>query len=86
MQVAWAPGDVPQSGGILSTAVDGEAPVSHKVPYYEGNTKLALPLPERTLTVSKLFRDETVVFPFGRLTAEVRQALSGCFAATMAGK
>jgi hypothetical protein len=41
--------------------------------------KLVKPLPEQTLTVSGLFADETVVFPFGGLTPAARQALSACF-------
>jgi hypothetical protein len=44
-----------------------------------GMPKLMKPLPEQTLTVSGLFGDETVVFPFGGLTPAVRQALSACF-------
>jgi hypothetical protein len=44
-----------------------------------GVPKLVKPLPEQTLTVSGLFADETVVFPFGGLTPAVRQALSACF-------
>jgi hypothetical protein len=44
-----------------------------------GIPKLVKPLPEQTLTVSGLFADETVVFPFGGLTPAVRQALSACF-------
>jgi hypothetical protein len=80
MQVAWAPGDVPGKGGELSATVDGQAPVLYKVSNNEGNSRLALPLPAQTLTVSKLFGDETVAFPFGRMTGETRQALAACFA------
>ncbi|HEY1949230.1 MAG TPA: hypothetical protein VGG97_19635 [Bryobacteraceae bacterium] len=44
-----------------------------------GMPKLVKPLPKQTLTVSGLFADEAVVFPFGGLTPAVRQALSACF-------
>jgi hypothetical protein len=44
-----------------------------------GAPKLVTPLPEHTLTISNLFAEETVVFPFGNLSPSVRQALSPCF-------
>jgi hypothetical protein len=81
MQVAWAPADVPGTGGTMSAAVDGQAPRVYEVANGEGNAKLPLPLPGQTLTISKLFGEETVVFPFGRLTQDARQALSACFSA-----
>jgi hypothetical protein len=80
MQVAWAPRDVPQSGAMVSAAVDGQPPTTHKAPYYEGNVKLELPMPARTLTIGNVFPNQTVVFPFERLTEEARQALGSCFA------
>jgi len=80
MQVAWAPANVPMTGGALSAAADGQTPVTYKVLNSDGSAKLALPLPAQTLTVSKLFGDETVAFPFGRMTGETRQALAACFA------
>ncbi len=80
MQVAWAPRDVPQSGAMVSAAVDGQSPTTHKAPYYEGNVKLELPMPTRTLTIGNVLPNQTVVFPFERLTEEARQALGSCFA------
>jgi len=41
---------------------------------------LNIPLPNRTLSVSDVFPDEVIVFPFDRLTAPMRQELSVCFA------
>jgi hypothetical protein len=41
--------------------------------------QLAMPLPARTLTVSGLFGDQTVAFPFDELSPSARQALSPCF-------
>jgi hypothetical protein len=38
-----------------------------------------MPLPAQHLTISDLFPDETVVFPFGGLTPADRQALAACF-------
>lgn len=86
MQLAWAPADVPMTGGTLSAAVDGQRPVTHKVLNSAGNAKLALPLPAQTLTVSNLFADETVVFPFAHLNEEARQTLSACFTAKIASR
>jgi hypothetical protein len=41
-----------------------------------------MPLPAQTLTISDLFPDETVVFPFDRLSLTAREGLSTCFART----
>jgi hypothetical protein len=38
-----------------------------------------MPLPSRTLTVSNVFPNEIVVFPFDGLTPSMRQELSTCF-------
>ncbi len=43
-------------------------------------------LPVRRLTVSNLFRGETVVFPFDGLTQAGRQALSTCFTRSVASR
>ena len=39
----------------------------------------AMPLPAKTLTISNLFPNETVEFPFGDLTQTARQSLAACF-------
>jgi hypothetical protein len=44
-----------------------------------------MPLPVKTLTVSNLFGDETVVFPFGGMTETARQALSTCLTGAKTG-
>jgi hypothetical protein len=44
-----------------------------------GAPKIGLPLPERTLTISNVFPDETVMFPFDGLPQTARQALVKCF-------
>lgn len=49
-----------------------------------GAPKLAMPL--QTLTISNLFPDETVVFPFGALTEQARLALSTCFTGSSTGR
>jgi hypothetical protein len=41
-----------------------------------------MPLPVRSLTISNLFPDESVVFPFSGLTEATRQRLSACFVGT----
>jgi hypothetical protein len=38
-----------------------------------------MPMPAKTLTISNLFPDETVVFRFDGLTAAARRELSACF-------
>jgi hypothetical protein len=91
MQLAWSP-NVPSNGRVMSAAADGQAPVTYKV---EGTEKMGngtggtsgpgsiilktMPLPARTLTISNLFDDQTVVFPFSQLPSAARQALSTCF-------
>ena len=98
MQLAWSPA-VPENGRVLSASVDGNAAFTYKV---EGSEKMgngqdgtsgpgaailaAVPLPARTLTISNLFPDETVVFPFDGLTQTVRQTLSTCFTGIGSGR
>jgi len=91
IQLAWSPG-VPSQGRVMSAAVDGIEPVAYKIEGSEtmgngqsgtsgpGAIKLALPLPQQTLTISNVFPEEAVVFPFDRLTQTERHALSACFA------
>jgi hypothetical protein len=43
--------------------------------------KLVIPLPLRTLAITNLFPNETVVFPFDRLPQALRSDLSNCFSA-----
>jgi hypothetical protein len=91
MLLAWSP-NVPQNGRVMSAAADGRAPLTYKVEGTEtmgngtagtsgpGSVVLrAMPLPARTLTVSNLFPDQRVVFPFSKLTSAARQALASCF-------
>jgi len=92
IKLAWANG-VPEEGQSITVAVDGNAPIAHKV---EGGKKQgngvngpgatilypdiqSLPLPTRSLAISNLFPNETAVFPFDNLSATVRQNLSACF-------
>ena len=94
IKLAWANG-VPEEGRQITVAVDGQSPVPHKVEggkkqgngangpgatilYPNPTTKV--PLPTKSLTISNLFPDETVVFPFSMLDPAVRQDLSSCFA------
>jgi len=98
MQLAWAPGDVPQTGGTMSAAVDGTAPSTYTVNEGEGAAilyatnqnsgapKFAVPLPAQTLTIRNVFPGETVVFPFGGLNQTVRQALATCFTGSSANQ
>ena len=95
IKLAWANG-VPEEGRQIAVAVDGKAPFRYKVEGGEkqGNGKNGpgatvlnpnpianVPLPTQSLTISNLFPDETVVFPFDRLSPAVRQDLAMCFTA-----
>jgi hypothetical protein len=91
MRLAWSPG-VPSKGRTISAVVDGKALSPTEVDGSEkmfpgttgdsGTGAIILnpsQLPARTLTISNLFPDETVVFPFDALNGTVRQSLSTCF-------
>ena len=91
MRLAWSPG-VPSKGRTISAAVDGQALPAIDVdgsekmfPGTTGNSGTGAvilnppQLPARTLTITNLFPDETVVFPFDALSGTVRQSLSTCF-------
>jgi hypothetical protein len=100
IKLAWANG-VPEEGQPITVAVDGNLPFTHKaeggkkqgngaggpgatILYPDPNVKLSLPA--QTLTVSNLFPNETVVFPFADLSATVRRDLSGCFSPAIAAR
>ncbi len=91
MRLAWSPG-VPSKGRTISAAADGKALPTFGVdgsekmfPGTTGNSGTGAvilnppQLPARTLTISNLFPDETVVFPFDALSGTVRQSLATCF-------
>jgi hypothetical protein len=88
MQLAWSP--TPKTGS-LSVGVDDKRPFTYTVegsermgdgsqgtPAGPAAINLRIPLPARTLTISNLFPNETVVFTFDGLTQTMRQALSRC--------
>jgi len=91
MQLAWAPAP---TRGTLHASPDGKAPLEYKVQGTEkmgngsaGTTgpaavdlyKSTTVLPSETLTVSNLFPNQTVEFPFRDLGERARQALAPCF-------
>jgi hypothetical protein len=87
IKVAWANPPATE-GQIMSVSVDGAGAFQHKVDggRAQGNgsngpgaTALKIPLPGRTLTISNLFADGNVVFPFNQMTPATRQGLSPCF-------
>jgi hypothetical protein len=95
VRLMWAPG-VPATGTELSVAVDGIAPVAQKLPAKDkmgngtntmsGPAAVVLPvtsLPAKTLTVSNLFPNETVVFPLASLPKPMRKTLSPCFSGSL---
>jgi len=92
IKLAWANG-VPDEGQPITVAVDGGVPFIHKVEggKQQGNgtngpgatvlypgPETNMPFPTKTLTISNLFPDETVVFPFENLSQTVRRELSMC--------
>lgn len=87
IKVAWA--DFPAGEGqMMSVAVDSAAAFQHKVEggRAQGNgnngpgaTVLNIRLPMQSLTISNLFADGNLVFPFGELSPAARQGLSVCF-------
>ena len=94
MQLSWAP--VPTRGS-LSASVDGATPVTYTV---EGTEKMGngsqgttgpaamtfrRPLPAHTLTISDLFPNEKVEFPFGSLPQSAHQSLAACFTESHTG-
>ena len=87
MQLAWAAA-TPEEGHQMFVAADGKAPFTQKIEggQKQGNGKggpgaVMLPptLPAKTLTITNIFPDERVVFPFGGLGQGVRQELSKYF-------
>jgi hypothetical protein len=44
-----------------------------------GSPTVGARLPANSMTISNVFPDETVVFPFDRLTPQMREQFSGCF-------
>ncbi len=88
IKVAWA-NAAPREGQLMSVAVDSAPAVQYRIEggRAQGNgnggpgaTVLKVPLPERTLTISSLFSEGKIVFPFDELSAEARRELLACFA------
>ena len=92
IQLAWSP--EPQTNRTFTVSVDGNLGIPHTLEGREekmgngapGTTGLAASmlnaaLPEKSLTVTGLFPDETVVFPLGGLDPVDRRELAICFRA-----
>jgi len=87
IKIAWA--DFPAGEGqMMSVTVDDGPAFQHKVDggRAQGNgnsgpgaTVLRTSLPLQTLTISNLFSDGNVVFPFRELSPAARKDLSVCF-------
>ncbi|HJT86317.1 MAG TPA: hypothetical protein VJ732_00640 [Bryobacteraceae bacterium] len=90
MDLEWSPGE-PKQGGLMLAAVDGKPAFQWKVEGKEtmgngqagtsgpGAAALRVALPAGDLTVTGLFPDETVTFPFSNLDKKARRELSVCF-------
>jgi len=93
MQLSWSPS--PKTGTLsvsldgkapLLYPVEGSEKMGNgskgttgpaAVILWSGSQRLTMPL--RSLTISNLFPDETVVFPFAALSQQAREVLSTCF-------
>ena len=87
IKIAWANPPAGE-GQMMSVAVDSTQAFQHKVEggRAQGNgnngpgaTVLKMPLPAQSLTISNLFGDGNLVFPFGELSPAARRDLSVCF-------
>jgi hypothetical protein len=94
IKVTWANAPAGE-GQMMSVAVDSAAAFQHKVEggRAQGNgnngpgaTILKMPLPTQSLTVSNLFGDGNLVFPFSALSQATRPDLAVCFPASEAAK
>ena len=92
IRLLWANG-VPEEGQEITVSVDGRAS-THKVTggKEQGNGKygpgatilypsadMKLKMPAQNLTIKGLFPNETVVFPFDKLSQTTRRDLAACF-------
>ena len=87
IKIAWANPPATE-GQLMSVTVDSANPFQHKVEggRAQGNgnngpgaTVLKIPLPTQSLTISNLFGDGNIVFPFGELSPATRRDLAVCF-------
>ena len=79
IQLTWSP---TATTGTVSVLSDGGVIKQYKIAGPEDAAAITLDrlaLPSRTLTVSGLFRDETIVFPISELYGQAREAFAGCF-------
>jgi hypothetical protein len=92
MELAWSPA-TPKNGQVFSAAADGNPAVTYKVQGTEkmGNGQAGTSgpgailldpskLPRRTLTISNVLPNETVVFHLNELDKNARKSLAACFA------
>jgi hypothetical protein len=94
IKVTWANAPAGE-GQMMSVAVDSAAAFQHKVEGGRaqgnrdngpGSTKLKVPLPTQSLTVSNLFGDGNLVFPFSALSQATQRDLAVCFPISEAPK
>jgi hypothetical protein len=88
LRIAWAPGDVPKEGAVITIVADGKA-TAHKVSAgqgfavlystsADGVTKPVGSVPEQILSIGNLFPQETASFSFDTLPTSARLAFAGC--------
>ncbi len=87
IKIAWANPPAGE-GQMMSVTIDSTQVFQHKVEggRAQGNgtngpgaTVLKVRLPVQSLTISNLFADGNLVFPFGELSQAARRDLSACF-------
>jgi hypothetical protein len=94
VKMTWANAPAAE-GQMMLVAVDNAAAFQHRVEggRAQGNgnngpgaTILKMPLPTQSLTVSNLFGDGNLVFPFSGLSQVTRRDLAVCFPTSEAAK
>jgi len=94
IKVTWANAPAGE-GQMMAVAVDSAATFQHKVEggRAQGNgndgpgaTILKIPLPTQSLTISNLFGDDNLVFPFSDLSQATQRDLAVCFPTSEAAK
>jgi hypothetical protein len=87
IKIAWA-NPPAREGQMMAVTIDRTQAFQHKVEggRAQGNgnngpgaTVLKVPLPLQSLTISNLFAEDNVVFPFGELSPAARRDISTCF-------
>jgi hypothetical protein len=77
----------PDDGAPIATTFEGRETMGNGAKTPDGkdsvsgsaSVDLTIPLPSRALTISGIFPNDSVMFPFDQMTSELRQEVSACF-------